>query len=170
MKRLTITLACAVFSVASFAQTLKLGYTSVEYILAYMPEAQTVKSQLSEYESQLAIDIQSQYESLQQELVDFEQNSATMSDPIKVQKQQRIQRLQALLEHSQREAKQLLQNKELQLLEPIYKKIQETINAVAQENGFTHIFNSDALLYAPEGEDVSELVLRKMGITIPRQN
>ncbi|MDX1629935.1 MAG: OmpH family outer membrane protein, partial [Fulvivirga sp.] len=55
-------------------------------------------------------------------------------------------------------------------MEPIYSKVGNTIEAVAKENGYTYILNGnvggvDVVLYADDKNDVSDLVLKKMGIT-----
>jgi outer membrane protein len=47
--------------------------------------------------------------------------------------------------------------------------LQKNIDAVAEENGYTYVFNSDGggsplLLHAPKDGDISDLVLKKMGI------
>jgi hypothetical protein len=36
---------------------------------------------------------------------------------------------------------------------------------VAKENGFTHVFRSEALLFAKDSDEISNIVLQKMGIT-----
>jgi outer membrane protein len=55
----------------------------------------------------------------------------------------------------------------------LYEKIQTAIDEVAKANGYTHIFNSQLdvgvsiLLYAREEDDISDLVLKQLGITPP---
>lgn len=55
-------------------------------------------------------------------------------------------------------------------MEPVFKKMSDAIQAVATENGFNLILSGgvsglDVVLYGDEQLDVSELVLKKMGIT-----
>lgn len=167
MNRLTLSLALVLFSVLSFGQTIKFGYTSVDYILAYMPETQTAQAQLQEYENQLTVSIQRKYQTLEQKKADFERNVSIMTDAVRVDKESEILQLQTELQQFQARTEEMMQQKQITLLQPIYAKIQEAINAVAEANGFTHIFNSDALLYAPDGDDVSVLVFRELGVTPP---
>jgi outer membrane protein len=54
----------------------------------------------------------------------------------------------------------------------LLKKIEENMHAVANENAYTHVFNYDAgmgtapiLLHYPTEAAISDLVLKKMGIT-----
>jgi outer membrane protein len=52
----------------------------------------------------------------------------------------------------------------VQLLQPAYDKIQKAIDDVSAENGYTHVFRAEALLFARESDEISTLVLAKLGI------
>lgn len=154
--------------VAAQAQTAqKFGYTSLEYIVAFMPEAQTAQAELSDYESQLQTNIQTKYQEFQQKLAAYQNGQGTMIDAVRADKEQELQQLQTRLQQLQQEAPQRLQNKQAELLGPIYQKAQEAINATAKENGYTYIFEASSLLYAPEGDEVSALVFKKLGVEVP---
>jgi outer membrane protein len=62
------------------------------------------------------------------------------------------------------QAQQMLQQKQQELMSPIEKKALETIQAVAKENGYTHIFAKEALLVSPPAEDITPLVKKKLGL------
>jgi len=78
--------------------------------------------------------------------------------------------MQQSIQEFQQSAQQSLQQKQQTLLKPALDKLQKNIDVVATENGFTYVFNSDGggsplLLHAPKEGDISDLVLKKMGIT-----
>ena len=55
-------------------------------------------------------------------------------------------------------------------MEPVYKKVGKGIEDVAKENGFTFILNQqigglDVILYGDDKMDISDLVLKKLGVT-----
>ena len=57
-------------------------------------------------------------------------------------------------------------------MEPVFKKVGQAIEDVAKENGYTFILTQqigglDVILYADEKNDVSNLVLKKLGVTPP---
>lgn len=57
-------------------------------------------------------------------------------------------------------------------MDPVQAKVGKTIEDVAKENGFSLILNLqisglDVILYGDDKLDVSDLVLKKMGITPP---
>jgi outer membrane protein len=164
-------------SVASNAQTaapLRIGYTNVEYILALMPESKQIESDLKAYSSQLETQLQTKYKDYQTKGEAYQKGAQTMTDVIRADKEKELMNLQSSIEEFQKNAEVSLQKKQQALLEPAYKKMQKAIDDVAKENGFTYVFNSDAgygtnaiLLHAPESDNISDLVLKKMGVTPP---
>jgi outer membrane protein len=53
----------------------------------------------------------------------------------------------------------------------VYKKVGKAIEDTAKENGYTFILNQqigglDVILYGDETADVSDLVLKKLGVTV----
>ena len=112
---------------------------------------------------------------MQKELEDkygaYEKGAAQMSDVIKKDRETELQGLQGRIQEFGRTAEQSLQAKYQQLVNPVVQKIQKAIDAVAKENGYQYVFNLDAgantipiLLVAPEENNITELVLKKMGI------
>ena len=61
----------------------------------------------------------------------------------------------------------ILTEKTKELLEPIYRKVMRAIKAVAKENGYTYVFNSEALLVMPPADDLLPLVAKKLNVKVP---
>ena len=158
---------------ASSAQAqapLKIGYTDVQYVLAQMPESKQIESELKTYNSQLEAQLKSKYAEYQTKGEAYQKASGTMTDVVKADKEKELQGLQQSIQEFQQSAQQSLQQKQQTLLKPALDKLQKNIDLVADENGFTYVFNSDGggsplLLHAPKEGDISDLVLKKMGIT-----
>jgi outer membrane protein len=166
--------AMSVVSNAQTAAPLKIGYTNVEYILALMPESKQIESDLKAYSTQLETQLQTKYKEYQTKGEAYQKGAQTMTDVIRADKEKELMNLQSSIEEFQKNAEASLQKKQQALLEPAYKKMQKAIDDVAKENNITYIFNSDAgygtnaiLLHAPESDNVSDLVLKKMGVTPP---
>lgn len=163
----------AVYAQGNSPKPIKIGYASVNYILSEMPEYEEIEQALVEYEKQLSNQLQQQYQDFQQKATNYQQSAETMLPEIRQQKETELRELQGRLEKSQRDAQQMIQKKEADLLEPAYQKIQNNIDLVAAENNYSHILNSEVsgvptLLYvSDESSDISNLVLKKMGITPP---
>lgn len=171
VKGLIVALAIFGFTFAN-AQTQKIGYTNAEYILSLLPEAKSIEADLTAYEKQLQNQLEAKYKELQAKVADYQANEASYNDLIKADKQNEITGMQQSLQEFQVNAENSLNNKRNQLLSPAIEKIGNAIKAVAEENGYTHVFSSgspgiDVLLYANEESDVTNLVLKKLGINPP---
>ena len=170
MKAYTLLLTIFLLSTAGLqAQELKIGYTNADYILSQMPEAKQIESELKTHQEQLAAQLQSKQEELQRKIDYFNKTAETMTEVVRNDAQRELQSMQANLQKFASEADQSIKNKQLQLLSPVYEKIDSTIKEVATENGFSHVFSNGALLYASAENDISILVLAKMGITVDQQ-
>lgn len=177
VKTVHLTFAAALLVVGSFfaptahAQApLKIGYTSVEYVLSQMPERKQIESDLKTYSSQLEAQMKSKQTDFQTKLDAYQKGGTTMTAVVKADKEKELQGLQQGLQEFQSTAQQSLQQKQQSLLSPALDKIQKTIDQVATENGYTYVLNSDAgsspiLLHGPKDGDISDVILKKMGIT-----
>ncbi|MFT4833298.1 MAG: outer membrane protein [Marinoscillum sp.] len=151
---------------------LKIGYTNADYVLSLLPEAKQIEAELKAYEKQLQNQIQAKYNDLQGKMADYQANAAGWDDLIRTDKETEIQTLQQGIQKFTQDAEVSMGNKRNQLLKPVYEKIGNAIEQIAIENSYSHIFSAgspgfDVLLYARESDDVSNLILKKLGITPP---
>ncbi|TGE26778.1 OmpH family outer membrane protein [Hymenobacter metallicola] len=170
--RLALAVAVLTFSTATSALAqapLKIGYTSVEYVLSQMPESRQIESDLKAYSSQLEAQLKSKYADYQTKAEAYQKGASTMTDVVRADKEKELTNLQTSIQEFQRSADQSLQQKQQSLLKPALDKLQKTIDQVADENGYTYVLNSDGaspvLLHGPKEGDISDLVLKKMGVT-----
>ena len=166
----------AILTLMAFAaqaqDNLKIGFVDTEYVLAQMPEAKQIQSELQAYQRQLMNKINATIQGFQQQAQQYQQTAGTMTEQARQEKEAELQELQQQIQQDQQQAQLSLQQKEGELLEPVYAKIQSNIDTVAGSNGFTHIFNSNIagnaiLLFVKDQDqsDISDMVLEAMGIT-----
>ena len=177
MKKLHLTFAAVVIAASSFfassaqAQApLKIGFTSVEYVLSQMPESKQIESDLKAYGSQLEAQLKAKQAAFQTKLDAYQKGGAAMTPVVKADQEKELQTMQQGLQEFSQTAQQSMQQKQQTLLRPVLDKIQKNIDAVANEQGYTYILNSDSgsnpiLLHGPKDGDVSDIILKKMGIT-----
>ncbi len=149
------------------AQAQKIGFVNTDYVLAQMPEAKQIQSELQAYEKQLANKIQATVQGYQQQLQAYQQGAATMTDDARAAKEKELTELQTQIQQDQQEAQLNLQKKQGELVQPALKKIQDAIGKVAKANSYTHVLSPEVVLYV-ENEDeanLSDRVLEEMGIT-----
>jgi outer membrane protein len=176
---LTLTFLTAFFYLSqaeskSKDQPLKIGYVKIEYIFNLLPDNKQLESDYKAFEKQLKNNLEKKLVELQGKAQLLEKGYETMSEPVKKQKEAELRQLQVTFQNLDMEAQESLANKHVELLKPIQVKIQKAVAAVAEENGYTHIFNSDIgglsiLVYAEENSDISDLVIKKLGITATKE-
>ncbi len=146
------------------AQALKIGYTNTDYILSKLPETKQIESDLKTHRNQLGAQLKSKQEEFERKYQSFIDGQATMTDVVKNDVQTELQALQESIQKFAQEAEKSMQNKQVQLLAPVYERIDGGIKEVAQEHGYSHVFSQGVLLFATEEFDISDLVLTKLGV------
>ena len=172
-RKLFAAVAFLFMSAVSFAQApVKIGYTNVDYVMSQMPESKQIEADLKAYSAQLEAQLKSKYQEFETKGQAYQKGAATMTDVVKADKEKELMNLRTSIEEFQKNADASLQKKQQQLMEPVLDKLQKAIDEVAKENGYTYVFNSDAgygttpvLLHGPEDGNISDLVLKKMGVT-----
>ncbi len=149
----------------------KIGFINPEYILSQMPEAKQVEEELKNTQKQYETLYQGKMKEFQDKLAAYEKLPANTSDVIKQDQEKTLQSLQAGIQEFQQNSQSALQKKQAQLLQPLLKKIEDNMHTVAKENAYTYVFNNDSsaggpmLLHFPDEANISDLVLKKMGVT-----
>lgn len=161
------------FSLLAAKAQQKIGHANWDYIFGQLPEAKQIETELKSYESQL----QNQYKIKSQELETkykaYQGIPANTPDAIKKDKENELAFLQENLQKFQQDAQTSLQKKQMELMNPVLEKIGKAIETVAKENGYSYIINPQAaggnalLLYSDEKTNISNLVLKKLGIAAP---
>jgi outer membrane protein len=157
---------------AAQAQEVKIGYTSVEFIMDLMPEMEQIGSDIQDYQAQLQTNIQTKVAEFQRQVQAYQQAASTMTEEARGVKEQELGKLEQDAQKYQQDAQVSYQRKLQELLEPVQTKVINAINAVAAENNYTHIFaetagQSPVLLYTKEDDEFTELVLAKLGLKMP---
>jgi outer membrane protein len=172
MKKLKVLVAavCLVLvSNVSQAQT-KIGYIDAETVLYLMPDVAKIDSLMRIYQTD---SIGKEYTSLVQtyQYKDsvFRDSAHPLPAAVKEQYQKDLFQLTQTLQGWQEIAQQAYQNKQNQLLAPVMRRINEAINAVAKEKGYTHVLSREALLVAPDADNLLQAVAKKLNVTVPPQ-
>ena len=172
MRKLVLLAVFALGTFLSNAQTTptKIGYADVDYIFSQLPEAKQIDTELKSTQAQLKNQIDTKYQEFQKKLADYQANLNTMLEAVRANTERELTQMQQNIEKLQADAQTTIQAKQTQLMEPVYKKVGKGIEDVAKENGFTFILNQqigglDVILYGDEKMDISDLVLKKLGVT-----
>ena len=163
--------AGATFAQAPAASVQKIGYADTEYIFSQMPQYKQIETDLKTHGTQLDNQLKAKYQEYESKLKAYQAGAATMVDAIRKDKETELTQLQENMEKFRQDAQASLQKKQTDLMEPIFSKIGKAIDEVAKENSYTFIISpqvgggADILLYTDDKYNISDLVLKKMGIT-----
>ena len=145
----------------------KIGYISTEELISIMPETQKADSNLSELRNALVKNAQEKESDLTAAIEKFNKDSVSMSTAVKEVKRKELQKMLQELSTEEQRIQQQLQQRQQELITPINKRAFDAIQAVAKENGYAYIIEKNALLVAPPGDDVIQLVAKKLNIKVP---
>lgn len=154
---------CMSFSNLSNAQ-MKIGYISADEIMGSMPEAAKADSDLNKYQQALYEAAQLKQAELNDAVQKFYRDSATMSAQLKEVRRKDLQEKIQELSGEEQKIQNLLEQKKMELLQPIQKRLQAAIQEVARENGYTYVMYKESLIVYPTGDDLGGKVRLKLGI------
>lgn len=149
-------------------QAQKFGYINSQELLSQLPEVkestaniETLKKQLQKKGQDMVASLQQKYTALQQD-----QEQGRLS-PVQLETEaNKLREEEAQIAQFEQTSQQKIYDKTELLLSPIQEKVNNAIKEVAQDNGYTYIFDTSLgmVLYADPGADVSAQVKAKLGI------
>lgn len=145
----------------------KFGYISAEDIIMLMPETASMQSELQEYQKSLLQNAQDKNNAFNDAVEKFNKDSTGMAPSLKEVKRNELQKQLNELQQQQQIIQQEMQGKQQQLLAPIQKKLQDAIDAVAKEQGYTYVFAREALIVVSDKDDIGPAVMKKLNLKAP---
>lgn len=170
MNKIKFFLLAALFVAgASTVQAQKSGYISVEQVVSLMPEVGRIDTALQKFQ---ADSLNAEFASLVQEY-QYKDSILTKTDttkiPVAVKRQHRqdLEQIAYQVQNWQQISQNVMQNKQQELLAPVYQKVMKAINDVAKENGYAFVYNQEVLLVAPPSDNLLPLVAKKLNVKLP---
>jgi outer membrane protein len=157
MKSKITVLFIALLSTISIAQT-KVGTIDSDYIMSLMPEAKVVFERSQAYGAKLDSSFSLKTQDFQAKVQNFKNKEEEMGE---LMKKTIIKEISALEEDIKK-----YQSNGNKLMQPLYKILNNAINTVAKENGYTQILTTkgNQFAYIDEKFDVTKLVIAELGI------
>jgi outer membrane protein len=167
----SIFLFTLIFSVLSVnaQQKLKLGHINSQELLASMPESDSAQKKLERIANEhqqvleeMTVEFNKKFDTYRKAI-----SAGTMSDLARNAKEAELEDLQNRIQQFEQTAQDDLQQKRVELFTPIQERALKAVNEVAEENGFTYIFDMGmgAVVYSsPDSQDIMPLVKTKLGI------
>ncbi len=152
---------------STFAQG-KVGAVDIEFILSKMPEMTNVQTQLENYGKQLDVDLNKKIDEYKKLAEAYKTGEASFTPEVKKEKQTELLALDADIQKFQQNGTKLMDIKQTEYLQPLYKKIGEALDKVAKAQNYTQVTQTTAdLVYLDPNYDLTLPILTELGITIP---
>ncbi|WP_139958630.1 OmpH family outer membrane protein [Flavicella sediminum] len=165
MKHLKSLLVAALLTLGvSATNAQKVAHIDFESLVASMPETVKMQADLEKLGKTYGEEIQSAQKALKAKVDKYTAEEVSQTQAQNEARIKEVQTDQAKLQQLQQAAQQEIAEKRNAILDPIVKKAQEAINAVAKSKGIAYVLDSKALI-VKEGDDLLKAVQTKLGIT-----
>jgi len=165
MKRLIGTIALVVLiSFTGMAQNMKFGHINSDELVQALPEFDSASAQLEKYRQELINYLELMQVELNNKSDSYQKELKNLTDLVRTTKEQELVDLNRKIQEFQASAQENLQNKQIELFQPIYTKVDKAIKDVGKENGFVYIFTvgqGSSLLFFDETKSTNIMPLAK---------
>ena len=151
MKKIVLIAAMALFTLSASAQG-KFAIVDFNELVMLMPEADAARTQIQAAQKEANDTYQSMVEEAQAKYAEYQQKQASWSNAVKESKEKELGEIQNRIQEFERSIQVELQQQQSQLMEPIYKKANETVEKLAKAGGYTFVFESSQYLYVDKAQ------------------
>ncbi len=148
---------------SAMAQNFKFGHINSDELIQTMPEYDSATVKLEKFRKELVNALELMSVELNNKNDTYQKESKNYSDIVKQTKEQELMDMQKRIQDFQNNAQTQLQNKQAEVFQPIYAKVDKAIKDVGKENGFLYVFDvaKGSLLYFDEAKSINVLPLVK---------
>ena len=143
---------------------MKIGYVNTGELLQALPEAKKADSLLQQFQEVLKKNGEDYQTELESKAKKFNDDSTKMTTVIKESERRKLQDLYTRVVNYNQEAQKQLEDRQQELLAPLQKRTLDIIQQIAKDNGYSHVFNREALLVVPTGDDLMPLIKKKLNL------
>jgi outer membrane protein len=145
------------------AQSFKFGHINSEELIQALPEFDSANVKLEKFRKDLVNALELMSVELNNKTDTYSKESKNLTDIVKKTKEQEIMDMQRRMQEFQTSAQQQLQDKQVELFQPVYAKVDKAVKDVGKENGFLYVFDiaKGALLYFDETKSTNVMPLAK---------
>lgn len=162
-----ITLIIATFFICftTIAQT-KVGTVDRDIIISKLPQLKAVQDRISKYGARLDSINKTKITKHDASVKAFNDNIKTLSEDDKKAKFTEISKLKQEITQFQQNGTTMMQLRRNDFMRPLYQKVNQVIQEIAKEKGYTQILTvtGNNFAYLDTNHDITKLVLAKLGI------
>ncbi len=164
MKRfIGIAILAILVAATGYSQNLKFGHINSDELIRALPEFDSANVKIENLRQELVNALELMTVELNNKSDAYNKESKNLTDIVRQTKEQELIDLNRRIQDFQTNAQQQLQDKQVELLQPVYAKVDKAIKDIGKENGFVYIFDvaKGSLLYFDETKSVNVMPLAK---------
>ena len=152
----------------AMAQAPKFGHINSEELIQLLPEFDSATAKIEKFRQDLVNALELMSVELNNKSDSYNKESKNLTDIVKQTKEQELMDMNRRIQEFQNSAQQQLQDKQVELFQPVYAKVDKAIKDVGKENGFIYVFDiaKGGLLYFDETKSTNLLALTKAKLGI----
>ena len=145
------------------AQSFKFGHIDSDELIQALPEFDSANIQLENLQKELINTLELMSVELNNKSESYNKESKNLTDIVRQTKEQELIDLNRRIQEFQTNAQAQLQNRQIELLQPIYAKVDKALKDLGKENGFIYIFDisKGSLVFFDETKSTDDLSLAK---------
>lgn len=167
LKKLAL-LLLLVAPMSMFAQKFA-HFRSMDIILV-MPEYTKAQTDIQALQKQYEDEFKRAQDEFNKKFAEYQQEQKNLPQNIQERRQKELQELSEKGAQFQQDAQQSLQKSYNEMMEPIYKKLEDAVKAIGSTGGYTYVFdlNRTDIPYINEtmSKDVTNDIKTKLGISL----
>lgn len=148
------------------ASAQKFAHVNIEYVVGILPDVKKADSLLQKFRKDSLENALPFYVN-EYKRKDSISKAAGTPAAIKQQVQQEAANYLQIIQNWDQYAQSEMQRKQNEVFSPYFERAYQLINDVAKENGYAWVFKQDALMVAPQTDDLLPLVAKKLGVKLP---
>jgi outer membrane protein len=167
LTKLSILLFILTCSTTVYSQTQKFGHIDLNALMQIMPEMKTAEKEFNDFQKDLEDVLAEMQQGYSVKLKELEALGNDVSEVKRNAKFSEIQALQQRIQNFQATAQQQAEQKNQQLIKPVYDKAIKAIEEVSVKQGLIYVFDTgtQVLLYkSNQSIDILPLVKQNLGI------
>lgn len=148
---------------------LNVGVMNPDNVVDALPEAQQIQQELENYVQQRREEFSGEYQQWIESVTEFEEQAESLSEGQRQQREQELAEREQELGQMEQQIRTQIQNRQNELLSPIMQRVEEAMQAVAQELELDFVINEitssgDPIVYyaSERGVDITERVIDRL--------
>ncbi|MCR6719361.1 MAG: OmpH family outer membrane protein [Chitinophagaceae bacterium] len=167
LKVLALAVCLIVAANQANAQATKIAYLNIEEVIGLIPATAKIDSLVERF---VVDTIDVEYKVL---LENYQFKDSAYRDSVRTPKSVRDEIAKELpsyiyqITNWNQIRDQAIQNKQQELLAPIYRQVMDAVKVVSKEKGYTHVLAREALIVMPDADNITDAVIKKLELTRP---